>query len=128
MKLLLDTHILLWALADSALLSARARQLIGDEANECLYSPVSLVEISIKHRKHPRDMVLSATEARAAFLAAGFVEAPFSSRHAVALDALPPLHADPFDRMLVAQAQTEDMRLLTHDHVIPQYGDFVVRV
>ena len=128
MKLLLDTHILLWALADSALLSARARQLIGDEANECLYSPVSLVEISIKHRKHPRDMVLSATEARAAFLAAGFVEAPFSSRHAVALDALPPLHGDPFDRMLLAQAAADGAKLLSHDDKVSLYKDIAESV
>lgn len=128
MKLLLDTHVLLWALADSELLSRKARQIIADENNECLYSPVSLVEISIKHGKHPEDMPLSAEESRAAFLAAGYRELPFSSSHAVALDGLEPLHSDPFDRMLIAQARVESCTLLSHDDKVAKYGDAVMYV
>lgn len=123
MKLLLDTHILLWSLADSPLLSRRARQLVGDEANECFYSPVSLAEISIKHRKHPGDMPISAAEARAAFLAAGFVESPFAAHHAAEMDSLPDHHGDPFDRMLLAQASAGGMKLVSHDEKIALYGD-----
>ncbi len=125
MKLLLDTHILLWALADSPLLSEKARRLVGDADNDCFYSPVSLTEIAIKHRKHPADMVLSATEARAAFLAAGFTESPFAARHAAELDTLPPHHADPFDRMLLAQAASEGIKLLSHDDRMALYDGIV---
>ena len=128
MKVLLDTHILLWALADSSLLSAKARRIVGDESNECFFSPVSLTEISIKHRLHPDNMVLSATDARAAFLVAGFRELPFLSRHAVAMDSLLPHHADPFDRMLIAQATEEKMQLVSHDDTVALYGKSVLHV
>ena len=128
MRAILDTHVLLWALADSELLSAKARRIIADGGNECLYSPVSLVEISIKHRKHPKDMPLSAEEARAAFLAAGYRELPFSSTHAAAVDGLEPYHSDPFDRMLVAQARAEGCTLLSHDDMVAKYGDSVMHV
>ena len=128
MKILLDTHVLLWALADSELLSRKARQIIADENNECLYSPVSRVDISIKHGKHPEDMPLSAEESRAAFLAAGYRELPFSSGHAVALDGLEPHHSDPFDRMLIAQASVESCILLSHDDKVAKYGDAVMYV
>ena len=128
MKVLLDTHVLLWALADSELLSRKAREIIADENNDCLYSPVSLVEISIKHGKHPEDMPLSAEDARAAFLAAGYRELPFSSAHAAALDGLEPFHSDPFDRMLIAQAKAESFTLLSHDDTVAKYGDVVLHV
>ena len=118
MKVLLDTHILLWALADSPMLSTKARTIIGDESNECFYSPVSLTEISIKHRLHPNNMVLTATDARAAFLAAGFRELPFVSRHATGMDSLPSHHADPFDRMLIAQAAQEGIQFVSHDDMV----------
>ena len=126
MKVLLDTHVLIWALADSELLSRKARQIIADENNDCLYSPVSLVEISIKHGKHPEDMPLSAEDARAAFLAAGYRELPFSSAHASALDGLEPFHSDPFDRMLIAQAISERVKLISHDDKVIKYGDAVI--
>ena len=128
MRVILDTHVILWALADSRLLSTKARRIIADEGNECLYSPVSLVEISIKHRKHPKDMPLSAEEARAAFLAAGYRELPFSSAHAASVDELEPYHTDPFDRMLIAQAMAEGCSLISHDDAVAKYGDMVVHV
>ena len=128
MRAILDTHVLLWALADSELLSAKARRIIADGGNECLYSPVSLVEISIKYSKHPKDMPLSAEEARAAFLVAGYRELPFSSAHAAAVDGLEPYHSDPFDRMLVAQARAEGCTLLSHDDMVAKYGDSVMHV
>ena len=128
MKFLLDTHILLWALADSRLLSVKARRIIADDSNRCFYSPVSLAEIAIKHRKHPDEMVLSANEARVAFLSAGYQELPFSARHAALMDTLEPHHADPFDRMLISQALSEELRFLSHDDKVAQYGDVVVPV
>lgn len=128
MKVLLDTHVLLWALADSELLSQKARRIIADEENECMYSPVSLVEISIKHRKHPKDMPLSAEDARAAFLAAGYRELPFSSTDALQMDGLEPHHSDPFDMMLIAQARAESCTLLSHDDMVAKYGDTVMHV
>lgn len=128
MNVLLDTHVLLWALADSPLLSAKARKLVSDPGNECFFSSVTIAEISIKHRKHPDDMVLSGSTARAAFLAAGFRELPFSARHAAEMDALPPRHADPFDRMLLAQAASEGMKLVSHDDRVAEYGDTAIRV
>ena len=128
MKFLLDTHILLWALADSRLLSAKARRIIADDANACFYSPVSLAEIAIKHRKHPDEMVLSANEARVAFMTAGYQELPFLARHATMMDDLKQHHADPFDRMLIVQALAEDLRFVSHDDKVAQYGDVVVPV
>lgn len=128
MKYLLDTHILLWALGDSRLLSRKARSLLLDDENICFFSPVSLAEIAIKHRKHPQDMQLSASEARTAFLAAGYVELPYTSRHASVMDGLSAHHSDPFDRMLVAQADSEGMKFISHDDQIAKYGDVVVKV
>lgn len=128
MTFLLDAHILLWALADSRLLSVKARRIIADDSNKCFYSPVSLAEIAIKHRKHPEEMVLSADEARVAFMSAGYQELPFSSRHAATMDELEHHHSDPFDRMLIAQAVAEGSRLVSHDDKVARYGDCVVHV
>jgi PIN domain nuclease of toxin-antitoxin system len=128
MKVLLDTHVLLWALADSDLLSPKARRIIADEGNECLFSPVSLVEIAIKHRKHPKDMPLSAEDTRAALLASGYRELPFSATDALPMDGLEPHHSDPFDRMLIAQAMAESCTLLSHDDAVAKYGDSVMYV
>ena len=126
MKYLLDTHILLWALGDSPLLSKGAREIISDNANECFFSPVSLAEISIKHRKHPESMPLSAEETRAALVASGYVEMQYTARNAAAMDILEPRHADPFDRMLLAQAISEGAKLISHDDKVIKYGDAVI--
>lgn len=128
MKYLLDTHVLLWALGDSRLLSRKARSLIADEDNICLFSPVSVSEIAIKHRRHPEDMPIDAETARTAFLTAGYVELPYTSRHAAAMDGLPSHHSDPFDRMLVAQALAEGVKFVSHADKIAKYGDVVVAV
>ncbi len=128
MKILLDTHILLWALGDSPLLTKQARSIIVDEANECLYSPVSLAEIAIKHQKHPAQMALAAGDIRTALMTSGYRELPYAARHAAAMDNLPPHHADPFDRMLVAQALSEGMKFMSHDDKIAKYGDIVIPV
>ena len=120
MKLLLDTHILLWAAAESRKLSAEARDLIGDAANEVTFSVVSLWEVAIKTSRR-RTLHVDPGLLRRSLLDNGYVELGVSGAHAVALTALPPLHQDPFDRMLVAQAMIEGVTLLTADPIVAKY-------
>lgn len=131
MKLLLDTHVALWAIADDDRLSAKARRLIDDEENDIVVSAATVWEISIKHalaRGGPNDMPISGEEALGYFKDAGFELLNISPAHAAAVEALPPLHADPFDRILIAQALTTPLRLLTHDQRIVGYSDLVIAV
>lgn len=128
MKVLLDTHIMLWAMTGDPRLSKIAREVIEDMRNELYFSVASLCEISLKHKIHEDQMPVSAREAREAFAANGYVELPFVSSHAGAMDDLPMLHRDPFDRMILAQAKGEGMKLLSHDNRFPAYGDFVIAV
>ncbi|HVY33990.1 MAG TPA: type II toxin-antitoxin system VapC family toxin [Caulobacteraceae bacterium] len=131
MRLLLDTHIALWALVDDSRLPQRATELITDPANTIAVSAASVWEIALKHalgRGGPNAMPLSGREAMTYFAQAGYDLLPISPEHAAAVETLPSLHADPFDRMLVAQALAEPMRLLTHDAVLARYGDMVLKV
>jgi PIN domain nuclease of toxin-antitoxin system len=130
-RLLLDTHIALWAILDDERLPRTARELIEDLGNDVLVSAASVWEIAIKHalaRGHASDMPISGPAALAYFRSAGYELLAISADHAAAISALPPLHADPFDRMLVAQAQTEPLRLVTHDARLAQYGGPVMLV
>lgn len=129
MRLLLDTHVALWAITDSPRLTQPVRSLIADEANTVFVSAASLWEIAIKFglaRGGPKDMPLSAAQALTYFEAAGFVMLPVTAQHAVAVGNLPPLHSDPFDRILVAQAMTEPFRLVTHDPIVGSYSDAII--
>ena len=126
MRLLLDTHVALWAIADDPRLSAAARLLIDAPANEVVVSAVSVWEIAIKHSLGRGDMPISAAQALAFFQEAGYSLLAVSAAHAVAVEALPPIHADPFDRLLVAQALHEPLRLLTHDAAVAQYGGSII--
>lgn len=131
MKLLLDTQIALWAIQGHGSLGRRATELIADPVNGIWVSAVSIWEIAIKHplqRGSPNDMPIPGREARALFEEAGYHLLPVSAEHAAAVDDLPPIHADPFDRMLVAQALTEPMRLLTRDARLGEYGALVTVV
>lgn len=128
MDLLLDTHILLWIVTDSPLLSAKARAMISDVHNTCLFSPVSISEISLKHKKHPDRLSFDGGAARSEFLAVGICELPLTSANAAEADSLELLHNDPFDRMLLAQAKGEGIKIVSHDRQFPQYGDFVIPV
>ena len=128
MKVLLDTHIMLWAMTGDPRLSKVAREVIEDGRNELYFSVASLCEISLKHKIHGDQMTVSARKAREAFAANGYLELPFVSSHAESMDDLPMLHRDPFDRMILAQAKGEGMKLLSHDNRFPAYGDFVVAV
>lgn len=128
MRLLLDTHIALWAVTDSPHLPSSARELIVDPSNEVWVSAASVWEITIKHALGRQAMPVSGTEARHWFGVSGYKDLAITSQHTAAVGELPPIHADPFDRLLVAQALTEPLRLLTHDKVVAQYSELVIAV
>lgn len=121
MKLLLDTHLLLWAAGDAGQLSMPARSLIEDPGNELFFSAASIWEIAIKLRLGRADFHVDARVLRRALLDNGYNELPVTSEHAVAIDTLPLIHKDPFDRILVAQAMIEGITLLTADSLVAQY-------
>jgi len=121
MKLLLDTHILLWAAGASDRLSADARQLLDDPRNELYFSAASLWEIAIKRGLGRHDFHVDARVLRRGLLDNGYSEIAITSEHAVFIDSLPMLHKDPFDRILVAQATVEGFILLTVDSLVAQY-------
>ena len=115
MKLLLDTQLLLRAAGQPERLSAGARKLLKDPRNELLFSAASLWEIAIKNTLGRKDLRVEPRLLRRGLLDNGYVELPVTSQHAVNIDGLPPLHKDPFDRLLLAQTLTEGITLLTGD-------------
>lgn len=121
MKLLLDTHLLIWAAIDSHRLSAKARKLLADPTNELLYSAASLWEIAIKHSLGRADFQVDARVLRRGLQDNGYQELPITGAHTVAIESLPPIHKDPFDRILVAQATVEGITLLTSDVLVAKY-------
>lgn len=125
---MLDTHIALWALVGHPRLSARARALIEAPENEVLVSAATVWEIAIKHALARDDMPVSGAEALGWFRRAGYELLPISAEHAAAVERLPDHHRDPFDRLLVAQAQTEPLRLLSSDPLVIRYGEAVIEV
>ena len=126
MRILLDTHIALWAITDSPKLPQEACSRIISPQNEIYFSAASVWEIAIKHRLARREMPISGKDAAELFLESGYIELVINSLHTAATEDLPMHHADPFDRLLVAQAITEPMHLLTHDRMLAQYGDLVL--
>jgi PIN domain nuclease of toxin-antitoxin system len=125
MRLLVDTHLLLWAAARSRRLPKEARLLLEEPANEVFFSAASLWEIVIKAALRKPDFKVDVTLLRPALSEMGFAELPISGTHAERLGSLPPIHRDPFDRMLVAQSLAEPLVLLTNDGVLADYGDVV---
>lgn len=121
MKLLLDTHLLLWAAGAPRRLSAAARKLINDPSNQLLFSAASLWEIAIKRGLGRDDFKVDPRLFRRGLLDNGYVELAVTSEHAVAVDSLPALHKDPFDRLLVAQSMVESLTLLTTDRAVAAY-------
>ena len=121
MKLLLDTHLLLWAAGEPRRLSKPARALIDNPENELLFSAASLWEGAIKGGLGREDFKVDARLLRRGLLDNGYRELPISSDHVVATESLPPIHRDPFDRILVAQATVEGITLLTIDSLVSQY-------
>jgi PIN domain nuclease of toxin-antitoxin system len=121
MKLLLDTHLLLWAANEPHRLSAKALALMSDAENELIFSAASLWEITIKNGLGRADFVVDARLLRRGLLDNQYGELAITSAHAVFVDNLPLLHKDPFDRILVAQASVEGITLLTADTLVSQY-------
>ena len=121
MKLLLDTHVLLWAAGQPERLSSDARSLFDDPENELTFSAASLWEVAIKRGLGRADFRVDARLLRRGLLNNGYRELTITGEHAIALDLLPPLHKDPFDRMLIAQSLVENITLITADRVLAQY-------
>lgn len=128
MNLLLDTHVALWAITDSPRLPATARALIESPRATVWVSAASVWEIAIKHTLARGDMPVSGRDAARYFEASGYRLLPIEPEHAAAVEDLPPHHQDPFDRLLVAQALHEPMRLITHDSTVARYSDTIVQV
>lgn len=121
MKLLLDTHLLLWAAGAPKRLPATARALIEASTNELFFSAASLWEIAIKSGLGRPDFKVDSSLLLRGLRDNGYGELPIAAAHAVGVEALPPIHKDPFDRLLIAQAVLEGMLLLTADAVVAQY-------
>ena len=129
MRLLLDTHIALWAILDDARLPKSAADLIADPGNTVSVIAVSVWEISIKHGLDRLiDMPVSGPQALAFFRAAGYEMLAISTEHAAAVQSLPDLHRDLCDRLIVAQALTEPLILLTSDAVVAEYSSTGIRL
>lgn len=130
MRLLLDTHIAVWAVDGDRRLSAKAKTLLDDRAHALFVSAISLWEIAIKSplERGSNRMPMTAAQASADFVQAGFVLVSFSTAHAVRVADLPPHDGDPFDRALVAQALAEPYRLVTHYRQLTAYSDTVILV
>jgi len=126
MRILFDTHALIWFLQGSEKLSGQVRQEILSSNVELYFSSVSILEISIKHNLKPELMPCSPEEVREVAVQSSLREVPFVSTHAKIVGELPWHHRDPFDRMLIAQAQVEGMKLLSHDDIVKLYGEMVL--
>jgi PIN domain nuclease of toxin-antitoxin system len=127
-RLLLDTHILLWAAGQPEKLPETARRFLADLENVPVFSAASMWEIAIKQGIGRADFQVDVRLLRRGLLDNGYDELAVTSAHAVALDALPPLHKDPFDRMLIAQARVEEITLLTSDALLARYPGAVLAV
>ena len=123
MRLLVDTHLLLWAAASSRQLPRGARALMEDPANEVYYSAASIWEIAIKSALRRKDFRVDVPALLAALPRMGFVELPVTGAHAARVVQLANIHRDPFDRLLVAQSVVEPLTLLTNDALLARYGD-----
>jgi PIN domain nuclease of toxin-antitoxin system len=127
-RLLLDTQLLLWAAGQPERLSKAARKLLDDPRNELVFSAASLWEVAIKSSLGREDFRVEPRLLRRGLLDNGYVELPITSQHAVNIDGLPPLHKDPFDRLLLSQALSEGITLLTTDSSLAQYPGPVRKV
>lgn len=128
MRLLLDTYLLLWALADPDRLGTALRDLIEDPENEVLFSAASIWEIAIKAGLGRADFTVRPEEVTRGAILAGFAELPVRAEAAAQVTDLPPHHRDPFDRLLVAQAMAGPLRLYTADPLLPPYSELITLV
>jgi len=128
MKVLLDTHILLWAASRPAKLSKSAKAIISDANNELFFSAASIWEIVIKRSLGRSDFHIEPDTFRRKLFDNGYEEISISGQHAVALQMLPLLHKDPFDRIIIAQALSEGLKLLTADAALAAYPGTILKV
>ena len=128
MNLLLDTHVALWAITDSPKLPKKAHDLIVSPKTNVWISAASIWEIAIKHSLGRGDMPISGQDALSYFCDSGYRLLPIEPEHAVAVEGLPAHHSDPFDRILVAQALAEPMRLMTHHALVALSSDTIIKV
>ena len=122
MRILLDTHVLLWAAGAPERIPERARLLLESESNELIFSSASIWEVVIKRGLGREDFRVDPERLRRLLVAHGYVELPVTSDHALGVAALPRLHNDPFDRILLVQARAEELHLLTADRKLLRYG------
>ena len=122
MSLLLDTHLLLWAAGDSGQLSAKAQNLLGDPATKLMFSTASIWEVVIKSALGRDDFRVDPRQLRDGLIQNDYSELEIRSEHTLAVGSLPPIHKDPFDRILIAQAQVENVTLLTTDDKMARYS------
>jgi PIN domain nuclease of toxin-antitoxin system len=127
-NLLLDTHVALWAITDSPKLPKDARELIESPKSSVWISAATVWEIAIKHSLRRRDMPVSSRDALRYFRESGYRFLPVEPEHAAAVEDLVAHHADPFDRILVAQALVEPMRLMTQDPMVARYSDTIIEI
>jgi PIN domain nuclease of toxin-antitoxin system len=121
MRFLLDTQVALWAYFKQARLSMQTKLILQSRDNELVFSTATLWEIAIKRALGKKDFQFDPRVLRRAMLDDGYEELPVLGQHAVAVDSLPTIHKDPFDRILIAQAMVEGITLLTADPVIAKY-------
>ena len=128
MNLLLDTHIALWAITDNPKLPKKARDMIESSKSTVWISAATVWEIAIKHSLGRGDMPVSSQDALRYFRESGYRFLPVEPEHAAAVEELATHHADPFDRILVAQALVEPLRLMTHDPMVARYNDTIIKI
>jgi len=119
---LLDTHLLLWAAGDPGRLSSKAQNLLGDPTTELMFSTASIWEVVIKKALGRSDFRVDPQQLRDGLIQNGYSELEIRSEHALAVGSLPLIHKDPFDRILIAQAQVENVTLLTTDDMVARYS------
>ena len=133
MKLLLDTHIILWALNDNPKLSSQARELIMDAGNDIYYSSASIWETTIKYMSKPDKIRISGSKLSDLCREMGYQMLPIADNHVKVLETLiyhnqNQVHNDPFDRIMIAQAKADGLKFVTHDSKIPFYEESCVMV
>jgi len=121
MRFLLDTQFVLWVPIDDPHISSQARSILINPANQFVFSVSSIWEIAIKRGLQRQDFLFDPREIRRLMIENGYEELTIQSHHAVSVDSLAPIHKDPFDRILIAQAMVEGIILLTADPVIARY-------
>jgi len=127
-KLLLDTHVVLWAAGQPERLSDSARTLLTTPENMLFFSVASIWEIVIKRGLGRDDFKVNPRRLREMLISHGYAELAVGAEHVLAIESLPPIHKDPFDRLLLAQAQTEGMLLLTVDATVSKYKESVLSI